>query len=69
MGFRERKQDRKDYYLNYVYGWKQRPCGACNGSGHYDGKGNPPCGACEGTGKETYKPEAKEATNAEQIPE
>lgn len=57
MGFREDKQARKDYYFKYVHGWKERPCGACAGSGRYDSHGNPPCGACDGTGKERYKPE------------
>lgn len=27
-------------------------CIACNGSGYYDGDGNPKCGACGGTGLE-----------------
>lgn len=53
--FKERKQYRTDYYFKYVYGWKLRPCYACNGSGHYDHNGSPKCGACDGTGKERYK--------------
>jgi DnaJ-class molecular chaperone len=55
--FHERKAHRKAYNEKYVYGWKERPCGACNGSGHYDHNGSPPCGSCEGTGKEKFKPE------------
>lgn len=57
MGWREGKEARKQYYLKYIHGWKQRPCTACNGSGYYDNNGSPPCGACDGTGKETYKPD------------
>jgi DnaJ-class molecular chaperone len=64
MGWREDKKSRKQYYLKYIHGWKQRKCGACNGSGWYDScdkKGNSiPCGVCEGTGKETYKPDGGE---------
>jgi len=60
MGFREDKQARTDYYFKYVYGWKERKCGACNGSGRYDNNGSPPCSACDGTGKETYKPTKNE---------
>ncbi len=60
MSWLEDKEARKEHYLKYVYGWKLRPCTACNGSGYYDScdrKGNPiPCGSCEGTGKERYKP-------------
>ena len=56
MSFQERKEHRTEYYFKYVFGWKQRPCIACNGSGIYDNTGSPPCGACEGTGKERYKP-------------
>jgi len=57
MNFAERKKARKEYYERFVYGWKLRNCGACNGSGYYDNIGSPPCSACEGTGKERYKPE------------
>lgn len=39
--YRERKAQRRDYYLRFVYGWKIRPCTACSGSGHYDGEGAP----------------------------
>ena len=53
--YRERKAQRRDYYLRFVYGWKIRPCTACSGSGHYDGEGAPPCGGCEGTGTERYQ--------------
>ncbi len=54
--FHERKEQRKKYYENYIKGWKQRECTACNGSGYYDHNGSPFCGACDGTGKELYKP-------------
>lgn len=57
MTFTERKKIRRDYYYKYVYGWKERPCTACNGSGYYDHNNSPPCGACDGTGKEKYKSE------------
>ena len=62
--FSERKAQRTDYYKRFVHGWKQRPCTACNGSGHYDNGGSPRCGACDGTGKELFKPasEAKKET-------
>jgi hypothetical protein len=55
--FHERKAERSAYFHRFVYGWKQRPCTACNGSGYYDNDGSPACGACDGTGKEAYKPE------------
>lgn len=61
MNFRERKQARKDHYLRYVHGWKQRPCTACNGSGRYDNDNSPPCAGCDGTGKERYKPTEKKS--------
>lgn len=54
--FHERKKERKEHYEKWVKEWKQRPCGACNGSGYYDHDNSPPCGACDGTGKETYNP-------------
>lgn len=54
--FHERKAERKDYYMKYVYGWKLRHCTACNGSGYYDNCGSPRCGACDGTGKERVQP-------------
>ena len=57
LTFKERKRERKEYYDKYVFGWKERPCTACNGSGHYDHNGSPPCGSCDGTGKEKYKPD------------
>lgn len=53
--FHERKAQRTAYYTRFVHGWKQRPCGACMGSGRYDSTGSPRCGACDGTGKELYK--------------
>jgi hypothetical protein len=28
-----------------------RPCPACNGSGHYDNTGSPRCASCSGTGR------------------
>lgn len=54
--YHQRKAARKEYYLNYVYGRKERACTACNGSGYYDYNGSPVCGSCDGTGKERYKP-------------
>ncbi|ALX94832.1 hypothetical protein AV650_15295 [Serratia fonticola] len=54
--FHERKRQRTEYYQRFVYGWKQRKCGACNGSGYYDNDGSPDCGICDGSGKERYKP-------------
>ena len=56
MTFYERKAERKEYYLKYVYKWKQRPCSSCAGSGRYDSDGSPKCAACNGTGEEKYKP-------------
>jgi hypothetical protein len=56
--FHERKADRADYFSRFVNGWKQRPCGCCAGSGHYDNDGAPACGACEGSGKERFPPES-----------
>jgi DnaJ-class molecular chaperone len=53
--YHTKKQERTEYYKKYVYGWKQRPCVACNGSGIYDHNGSPKCGACNGTGKVRYK--------------
>lgn len=57
MDFKERKNIRKIHFEKNVNGWKERPCTACNGSGHYDVKNSPKCGACNGTGKEKYKPQ------------
>lgn len=54
-GFRERKQARTEHYFAFVYGWRQRDCCACAGTGYYDNDGSPPCGGCEGTGKESYR--------------
>lgn len=59
MDFHKRKQERKKHYYKYVYGWKERPCTACSGSGYYDNTGSPPCGSCEGTGKERYRDKSK----------
>lgn len=56
--FLERKAERRRRYLDMEFGWKLRPCTACNGSGHYDHNGNPLCGACNGTGKEKHRPES-----------
>jgi DnaJ-class molecular chaperone len=53
--FHERKKERTEYYMRFVFGWKQRPCTACNGSGRYDHNNSPRCGGCNGTGKERYK--------------
>jgi DnaJ-class molecular chaperone len=55
LTFKERKEDRAEYYFRFVYGWRQRPCGACSGSGRYDHNGSPKCGGCDGTGKEIYR--------------
>lgn len=55
-GFHERKKERTEWYMKYVYGWKLRTCVACNGSGYYDHNDSPRCGGCDGTGKERYKP-------------
>lgn len=49
--YRERKQQRKDYYEKYVKGRKLKTCTACSGSGRFDHNGSPKCGACDGTGK------------------
>lgn len=54
--FAERKARRKEHYQRYVHGWKQVPCGACNGTGYYDHDGSPPCGCCDGTGKDRVPP-------------
>ena len=55
MGFRQRKQQRKEYYEKHIYGKKLIACTACSGSGYYDAcdkEGEPiKCGCCEGTGK------------------
>ena len=51
LSFQERKEVRRK-----ELGWKEKLCGACNGSGYYDHNGSPKCGACNGTGKEKYKP-------------
>jgi DnaJ-class molecular chaperone len=59
--FNERKAFRRQHYYRFVYGWRLRPCSACNGSGRYDSWRNPRCGACDGTGKEWFRgPKAKE---------
>ena len=52
----ERKAERAAYYQKHVFGWKQRTCSACNGSGRYDHNRSPWCEACNGTGRERYKP-------------
>jgi hypothetical protein len=49
------KVARATYYFSYVYGWRQKDCTACSGSGRYDSHGSPKCGACNGKGKETYR--------------
>ena len=54
--FHERKKERKEYLEKNVWGWKERPCVACNGTGHYDAEGAPYCAACDGSGKEKYNP-------------
>jgi len=55
MPFQERKEWRKEYFYRYVYGWKERECSACSGSGYYDHNGSPLCSSCEGTTKELYQ--------------
>lgn len=62
MSWMEDKKHRKEHYEKYVFGWKQRPCVACNGSGRYDHNGSPKCGSCQGTGVERYKSEQKTST-------
>lgn len=58
MGFKERKTQRTKHFYTYVYGWKIRPCTACNGLGKYDymrpDRSVPDCGWCGGSGKEKY---------------
>ncbi len=54
MNFLDRKKARKEYYEQFIVGWRQRNCSACSGSGIYDHNGSPKCGACNGTGKERY---------------
>lgn len=49
------KANRAAFYFAFVFGWKQRDCTACNGSGHYDSNDSPSCGGCDGSGKETFK--------------
>lgn len=61
--FQERKEARRDYYLRFIAGWKEQPCTACSGSGHYDNDGAPACGACDGTRKERVKPETPPKAN------
>ncbi len=53
--FHERKKQRTERYYRQIHGYRQRPCTACNGSGHYDSHGSPCCAACGGTGKERYR--------------
>lgn len=53
-GFHEEKRRRTKYYYRFVYKWKLRKCGACNGSGYYDDNGSPKCSACNGTRVEKY---------------
>lgn len=50
--FHKRKQERKEHFDKYVFQWKQKPCGGCAGSGHYDSHNSPKCSSCDGTGKE-----------------
>ena len=56
MNFKERKKKRTFFFENYIKGWKDRVCTACNGSSYYDCNGSPKCGCCDGTGKEKFKP-------------
>lgn len=58
LNFHQRKEERKEYYFRFVYGWKQCVCTACNGSGYYDNSRNgktPKCSACDGTGVDKYR--------------
>ncbi len=55
MNFHERKEERKNHYFKFEYGFKLRKCVACNGSGRYDSHRSPKCSSCNGTGKERYK--------------
>lgn len=55
--FHKDKNERKEYFLKFIYGWKEIPCGACDGSGYYDNTNSPKCGACDGTGKEKVSPQ------------
>lgn len=55
MNFHERKKQRKEWFFRFRFGWKERPCGACSGSGYYDYHGSPKCSACAGTGRERYR--------------
>lgn len=50
----EAKLHRTRHFFRHVYGWRKRPCTACNGSGHYDNDGSPDCSGCDGTGVEMY---------------
>ena len=54
--FAERKAARKEYFENYIKGWKLVKCLACNGSGYYDNNGSPRCSSCDGTGKDRVSP-------------
>ncbi len=53
--YHEEKAARRRVYFTFAYGWRLRPCGACNGSGRYDHNGSPPCDCCDGTGKERHR--------------
>lgn len=53
--FKQRKQQRTDYFEQFIKGWRQSNCTACDGSGFYDHDGNPDCDACSGEGKESYQ--------------
>jgi DnaJ-class molecular chaperone len=55
MTYQERKEARREHFRRFVFGWRLRPCSACNGSGRYDHDGSPPCGACRGSGRERYR--------------
>lgn len=61
--FHERKAARRDYYLRYIAGWKEQPCTACSGSGHYDHDGASECGGCDGTRVERVRPETPPKPN------
>lgn len=52
--FHGRKAARTEAYFAQ-WGWRERYCVACYGTGRYDHNGNPPCGACNGTGREKVR--------------
>ena len=47
--FHERKKERTEFYIKYIYKNKLKQCTACSGYAYYCGHA---CGSCNGTGKE-----------------